>query len=270
MTVGDDKMEPMRYKALLLDIDGTVVGKDYAISERVKEAIGKAKEKVLVSLCSQRQYVAFAHYVEELDLTALQIASGGTQIVDPKTDKEIWAKRMDKQIAKELYQGLAERGETVFINDDKFVYQDGRVDEYDGYPVPIKPVKELADWWSILVIGVDGISEASWRWVESLEGVQGVRVFSDKSQGLKHGYASISARGVSKQRGIIEYCRLNKIKPEEVIAVGDDLNDYPMLMAAGLKVAMGNGVEELKAIADFVCPPVGEDGVATVVEKFIL
>lgn len=260
----------MKYKALLLDIDGTVVGKDYTISPRVKEAIGKAKEKVLVSLCSQRQYLAFGHYVNELNLTATQVACGGAQLVDAVTGRNVWAKYMDAAVARELYQGLVERGEVVFINDDKFVYQDGRVEEYEGYPIPIRPISELKDWGRIFQIGCDGISEESWRWVESLPGVQGVRVFADKAQGLKNGYASIAAVGVSKQRGIIEYCRINKIKPEEVIAVGDDLNDYPMLMAAGLKIAMVTAPEELRAMADFVCPSVDEDGVAVVIEKFVL
>ena len=259
----------MKYKALLLDIDGTVVGKDYMISPKVKQAIGKAKGKLLVSLCSQRQYPAFEHYVKELDLTATQIACGGGQLVDPGTGRDVWAQYMEEAVARELYQGLAERGEVVFINDDKFVYQDGRVAEYEGYPVPIRAVNELKDWSKIFQIGVDGISEASWRWVESLSGVQGVRVFTNK-HGLNNGYASIAARGVSKQRGIIEYCRINKIKPEEVIAGGDDLNDYPMLMAAGLKIAMATAPEELRAIADFVCPGVDEDGVAVVIEKFVL
>jgi Cof subfamily protein (haloacid dehalogenase superfamily) len=259
----------MRYKALLLDIDGTVVGKDYTISAKVKRAIGKAKEKLLVSLCSQRQYPAFEHYVKELKLTATQIACGGGQLVDPGTGKDVWAKYMEEAVARELYQGLAERGEVVFINDDKFVYQDGRVVEYEGYPVPIRAVSELKNWDKIFQVGVDGISEASWRWVQSLAGVQGVRVFTNK-HGLNNGYASIAARGVSKQRGIVEYCRINRIKPEEVIAVGDDLNDYPMLMAAGLKIAMATAPEELRAIADFVCPSVEEDGVATVIEKFVL
>ena len=260
----------MRYKALLLDIDGTVVGKDYKISSGLKQAIKVAKEKVLVSLCSQRQYPAFAHYVKELDLKATQIACGGAQLVDPVTGKDVWVRYMEESAAKELYQGLISRGEVVFLNDDVYVYQEGRTEEYEGYPIPIKPVSELKDWGKVLQIGCDGISEESWRWVESLAGVQGVRVFSEKANELKNGYASIAARGVSKQRGMVEYCRMNKIKLEAVIAVGDDRNDYPMLMAAGLKVAMGNGVEELKAIADFVCPAVDKDGVATVVEKFVL
>lgn len=260
----------MKYKALLLDIDGTVVGRDYTISPRLKEVVGKARKKLLVSLCSQRQYPAFEHYVKELDLTATQIACGGGQLVDPGTGRNVWAKYMEEAVARELYQGLAERREVVFINDDGFVYQDGRVAEYEGYPVPIRAVNELKDWGKIFQVGVDGISEQSWRWVQSLEGVQGVRVFADKAQGLKNGYASIAARGVSKQRGIVEYCRINRIKPEEVIAVGDDLNDYPMLMAAGLKIAMATAPEELRAIADFVAPSVDEDGVVVVIEKFVL
>src|SRR3989344_728635 len=217
----------MKYKALLLDIDGTIVGKDYVISARVKQAIGKAKEKVSVSLCSQRQYPAFEHYVKELGLEAIQIACGGAQLVNPITGKDVWVKYMDEVVARELYQGLIERGEVVFINDDEYVYQDGRVEEYEGYPIPIKPVNELKDWSRIFQIGSDGISEASWRWVEGLKGVQGVRVFSNKMDinELENGYASIAAAGVSKQRGILEYCRINKIKPKEVMAVGDDRND---------------------------------------------
>ena len=52
--------------------------------------------------------------------------------------------------------------------------------------------------------------------------------------------------------------------------MGDGYNDFPLLMACGLKIAMGNAVPELKAIADFIAPSVEEDGVATVIEKFIL
>jgi len=61
-----------------------------------------------------------------------------------------------------------------------------------------------------------------------------------------------------------------KIKPQEIIGVGDGPNDYPLLMGSGFKVAMGNAVPELKEIADFIAPSVEEDGVATVIEKFVL
>jgi hydroxymethylpyrimidine pyrophosphatase-like HAD family hydrolase len=55
-----------------------------------------------------------------------------------------------------------------------------------------------------------------------------------------------------------------------MIGVGDGYNDFPLLEACGLKVAMGNALEDLKGIADYIAPSVDEDGVANVIEKFIL
>ena len=55
-----------------------------------------------------------------------------------------------------------------------------------------------------------------------------------------------------------------------MIAIGDGPNDFPMLMAAGFKVAMGNASDDLKAIADYIAPTVEKDGVVDVIEKFIL
>ena len=60
------------------------------------------------------------------------------------------------------------------------------------------------------------------------------------------------------------------IKTDEIIGIGDGYNDFPLLMACGLKVAMGNAVEELKAIADYIAPSVEEDGVVDVINKFVV
>ena len=63
---------------------------------------------------------------------------------------------------------------------------------------------------------------------------------------------------------------LLKIKTTEIIGVGDGYNDFPMLLACGLKVAMDNANDDLKAIADYIAPSVDDDGVADVIEKYIL
>ena len=60
------------------------------------------------------------------------------------------------------------------------------------------------------------------------------------------------------------------IKTEETIGVGDGFNDIPFIQETGFKVAMGNAVDDLKAIADYIAPTVEEDGVAHVIEKFVL
>jgi hydroxymethylpyrimidine pyrophosphatase-like HAD family hydrolase len=60
------------------------------------------------------------------------------------------------------------------------------------------------------------------------------------------------------------------VKYEEIIGVGDSYNDYSLLMASGLKVAMGNAVKELKDVADYIAPSVDEDGLAEVIERYII
>jgi hydroxymethylpyrimidine pyrophosphatase-like HAD family hydrolase len=59
-------------------------------------------------------------------------------------------------------------------------------------------------------------------------------------------------------------------KPSRVIAAGDSYNDLPLLRMCGLRIAMGNAPTELKAIADYIAPPVEEDGLAVAIEEFVV
>lgn len=74
----------------------------------------------------------------------------------------------------------------------------------------------------------------------------------------------------NKGEGVALLARHLGLAPEQVICVGDGGNDAHMLEFAGLGVAMGNAVDELKAMADFVTHSHAEDGVAHVLERFIL
>lgn len=60
------------------------------------------------------------------------------------------------------------------------------------------------------------------------------------------------------------------IRGEEIMACGDGMNDYEMLKTVGFAVAMGNGHERLKEIADYVTVTNDEDGVAKAIEQFVL
>ena len=73
----------------------------------------------------------------------------------------------------------------------------------------------------------------------------------------------------TKQHAVLKYAELMGIKTEEIIGIGDGYNDFALLMACGLKVAMGNAVADVKAIADYIAPSVDDDGIADIIEKFI-
>ena len=76
--------------------------------------------------------------------------------------------------------------------------------------------------------------------------------------------------GVSKGDALRRLADHLGIAQGEVMAVGDQDNDATMIAWAGLGVAMGNGSPAVKAIADWVAPPLAEDGAAVAIERFVL
>jgi hydroxymethylpyrimidine pyrophosphatase-like HAD family hydrolase len=79
-----------------------------------------------------------------------------------------------------------------------------------------------------------------------------------------------TAAGVDKGSGLRKLCEIMDIDPQRVLAIGDSENDIPMLRAAGFGVAMGNATESLKAIADWIAPPIEEDGAAVALRRWVL
>ena len=76
----------------------------------------------------------------------------------------------------------------------------------------------------------------------------------------------IAPHGVSKWTGVRRLADEWGIAPEEICAAGDDVNDIPMIAGAGLGVAMGNALDEVKAAADRIAPTHDEDGLVQVVD----
>jgi Cof subfamily protein (haloacid dehalogenase superfamily) len=80
----------------------------------------------------------------------------------------------------------------------------------------------------------------------------------------------MTQRGVDKGSGLRRLCHILAIEPQRVFAIGDNDNDIPLLQAAGFGVGMENGTPGLKAVADWVAPPVGEEGAAAALRKWVL
>jgi hydroxymethylpyrimidine pyrophosphatase-like HAD family hydrolase len=77
-------------------------------------------------------------------------------------------------------------------------------------------------------------------------------------------------RDASKWSGILHLAELWGIEPAEICAVGDDMNDVPMLRGAGLGVAMGHAPAIVRAAADHVTADHDNDGVAVLVDQILL
>ena len=76
----------------------------------------------------------------------------------------------------------------------------------------------------------------------------------------------IAPHGVSKWTGVCHVAETWNISADEICAVGDDVNDIPMIQAAGLGIAMDNALDEVKAVADRIAPTNDDDGLVQVVD----
>ena len=249
-----------QYKALMLDLDGTTIPNDKKgmPSEKVKKAIVEANKVLHVGAITGRPYFYARDVIHDLHLTGPSIANGGAMIVDSETDEVIWEKLIPQAELLKILQKLHKDGITTLIQSK---LSDGRDIVFDG-------MQDVKDVWTISLPDMhpqkaDEIHDA-------------LKVFSDiavhRILGWKEGtvWLQISHDEASKQHGIWEVAKILGIETHEIIGVGDSYNDFPLLIACGLKIAMGNAVPELKEIADYIAPTVDEDGVADVIEKFIL
>ena len=80
----------------------------------------------------------------------------------------------------------------------------------------------------------------------------------------------INAIGVDKGSGLQALCRCLNIPISATIAIGDSENDRPLLRDAGLPLAMGNAIADVKDAARYVMPDCDHDGVAEAIERFLL
>lgn len=247
----------MKYKALFLDLDGTTIPNrpDGMPSKRVAEAIHRAKPFVHVCVVTSRPLFIASSTFDHLDINGLCIVNDATQIYDPIKKKFIQTIFIESQRVPNILAIAVRYGMRALMNSGK----SERV-----YPRHRFPKKICS-----IYIG-DLLPDKAEELVAELTKIPNLAVH--KMLAWKKGYISISVSHASatKLYGVQRIAKILGISHEEMIGVGDGYNDFPLLMACGLKIAMGNAVPELKAIADFIAPSVEEDGVATVIEKFIL
>jgi len=106
--------------------------------------------------------------------------------------------------------------------------------------------------------------------LQTISGISAHKTFSWDKNRVYRMDTYITHKEATKHYAAKELAKILGIDTSEMIGVGDARNDVPLLHICGLKVAMGNADNKLKKIAHYIAPSVDEDGVAHIVEKFIL
>lgn len=268
-------------KLLVVDIDGTIAGKSNDIREPVKQAILAAESRgVKVAVATGRMYRSALRFHRDIGSTLPLISYQGAWIQDPATDKMLRHLPLSKQRALELLEHFEEPhlrsllSVNFYINDQLYVPEITAATriyaERSGIEpiaiidfrrdIPGEPTKVLALCENPGVL--DGLlSSMRERYTPAeLYLTRSVATFFEATHPLVNKGAAV--------KYIAE--ELLGLRPENVMAIGDNFNDVEMIAYAGVGVAMGNAPSEVKAGANWVAPDVEEDGVAAAIEEFVL
>lgn len=276
----------MPYKLLAIDIDGTVLNDESRITPRTHAAIVRAMTQgVRVTLCTGRGLVTSARVVRQLPLNAPLILNGGALIYDTHRRRALYLRNLASQIAQETVRRLRALPLHPIVYaplpDSPYFYYDASdpdnrafqtyVDKNPGRAHRVDDV--LAAMWDrpAMVAAIDRLERMRALKPEietALPETTATLEISPDNQAYCH--ITLTPAGVSKGSGLCELALLLGIDLADTIAIGDNLNDLDMIECAGLGVAMGNAPSETRARADHITGSNNEDGVAQVIERFIL
>lgn len=268
----------MKYRALALDLDGTLTDSNKKLSKINIDAIHKAIEKgVAIILASGRPVLGINHIAKELSLAekgGYILAYNGGNIIDCKTNEIIYERILPEQCIKTICEA-AQRNQvipmTYFENvivsendDDEYMIKEAICNSAE-----IKKVENLVEFVDypvakFLVVGEhDKLLPVQEELLSKFPGI--LDAFFSESYFLE-----VVPAGVAKSTSLESLLKILNIDREELMACGDGMNDIPMLEYAGFSVAMENAYSKVKEYADYITLSNDDNGVAYVIEKFIL
>ncbi len=259
-------------KMVALDLDDTLLNSDIKISERNKKAIRACVEKgVHVTVATGRMFRAATPFARDLSLTLPIITYQGA-LVKTLDDQEILHHVIEKEMALHVIDFLKHYKMQVNVYMADELYME-KMDEFGSRYVHLSKVKHQITTFpdgmftpptKILMAGDARVLDEVQT--EALQ-VFGKELTITKSKDYFLEFGNVHSK---KSLALDAVAKTLQIKPEEIMAIGDGMNDYDMLEYAGIGVAMGNAQQLLKEIASYVTDTNDQDGVAKALEKYIL
>ncbi len=273
------------FDLVALDLDGTILDKRFEglISPRVRRTIAAVQAAgIPVTIATGRTLDYVKPIAQELDIRVPVITTQGAVIGDPRSGRIFFEAAMPMEAARTIVRWAQAHNRVLIL-----YFSDGRggtrmyqnreewepevYDHWFGTPRILCPdLERLLEGPQahpplkfILVNDINREPDLS----DFIQELLGPEVHVTRTLDL---LVEGTARGVDKGAGLRHLCQILGIDPARTLAVGDNENDIPLLEAAGLGVAMGQATDKVKAVADWVAPPIEADGAAVALEEFVL
>jgi Cof subfamily protein (haloacid dehalogenase superfamily) len=275
-----------QYRMIAIDLDGTLLSPSGEVTPRTRAAIHQTLAAgLLVCFATGRNWTESRLVLEAVAHYASAVFVGGAMVVDTRQQVTLHRTMMDPALAAEICRTLEETGHAVLALQDTPA---AGVDYLVSEGVPLN--RETAGWMKVTQAAVRGVgrlgnyahphtirvgicagqAEVS-QAKHLLEERFGERLLCQVLQVPQTGVEvlEIFDLAVNKWQGVLHVARAHGVLPAEIIAIGDDVNDLPMIRHAGLGVAMGNARPEVLAAASRVIGHNAQEGLAAFLEEIV-
>lgn len=277
----------MAYRLLALDCDGVLVGPDNIVPTDIAEAVRAAEAAGLkVCVATGRSFVEVLPVWRQLGLLGPQfeplVTVGGALVAEVPSGRTLYQRGIRRELAVAFAQALAEAGYAAmaFVDGwrtdaDYYITETGNIGDVDNrwftqMNARVRRVRDLADCpdlpeplrISAVVDPADGEALAA-ALRERFDGQLNLHPILAPNYGIT--IVEAFPPEVNKLAGVRYVAQAWRISPKQIIAVGDDVNDIPLLEGVGLGVAMAGAPDFVKATADTVAT----DGLAAFIHAIL-
>lgn len=271
-------------RLIALDVDGTLAARGDEVSPATREALHRAEQAgVRVAIATGRRYRTTLRVVESLGLPVDTVCLGGALVKDGER-RTVHARYFDADDFGAVHTLAREHGHAIICHRDSA--GQGGADFVIDADVPWNDhtrryVETNAAWAArstgfghascpdTMVIGAFGPEPELRSWHRAIDQRHPQRFAPSLVPSGDHWYLELTPRDVSKWTGLCALAAHYEIPTHAICAVGDQVNDLPMLRNAGMAVAMGNAADAVKAVCHWVTAACDEDGIVAVVERVV-
>ncbi len=262
-------------RLIALDLDGTVIGADLIVRERVRESIIRAQAQgIAVTIVTGRMFAATRPFARELGIAGPIVCYQGAGIFDVASGALVQSTPLAQDVTREVlakakadgFHAQCYAADRLYVEaNNYFTHKYTALSQVEPVVVP-SLIEKFTDEPTLKIVLVDEAPRAT-AYTETLKVLLGSRAYVTRSH---PDFVEVLDPGVDKGRALHVVAAHYGVPLESTLAVGDSWNDLPLLKAAGMGIAMGSAPPELLARADAVVGDVAHDGVAEAIERYAL
>lgn len=271
-----EQTQQIPFRAIALDLDGTLTNHDKVITPRTHKALLEAESKgAIIILASGRPTYGIVPVAECLELNkrgGYILSYNGGNIVNAKTGEKLFSQILPNAVLPILYRYAREHNHALLgyagneiiteMPNDEYVREESRINKMN-----IRQVENLLDALEPhpTKLLMTGDPKDMLQAEDDLVEILGEKMDIFRSAPF---FLELVPKGIDKAQSLVRLLGKINLTPADMIAFGDGYNDLSMLKLAGVGVAMANAAPEVRAEADYVTLSNEEDGVASALAHF--